>query len=415
MGRGRCTAGPGRPGRRAHRGRPARAEELGPGRHHACSSEQRLSFEPVAGVEFFRTRRSLRPAAASDARCRRARLEPAVLLFAAHEPATRTGSGRTRRHGAAAADHPASLLEWARIACARSGGRLRSASSAPTSRAVAVAWPRSTSCGCAARRAGERRAARRRAGTASGRSPVHRLRVGPPGRSRPRAARSTAGSTSTSGTTSEDVQRHRGLTTADAHRHPVHGPELRHEPLGAGRATCVALGVPPPGLLHCAVGAQVVARAATSSTRRRGGGGSEAAVGEDREGRAVRGRWRSRSTSTESTCSRRPRGLGEHLAARRDDLAVTAHLVPGVRAGGVALHDDALVLDRPGPGRAASSGPRARPARPPARRTAPRRPRAAAGRAPGSAGRSRSTARRVTDPPVARGDLGDDDVGRRPP
>jgi hypothetical protein len=50
------------------------------------------SFEPVAGITFFRTRRPLRELAAPHS-LPLCRVEPAILLFAAHEPNQRTAHG----------------------------------------------------------------------------------------------------------------------------------------------------------------------------------------------------------------------------------------------------------------------------------------------------------------------------------
>lgn len=50
------------------------------------------SFEPLPGVTFFRTRRPLEPMR-SESALPTCRIEPAVLLFAAHEPNLRTAQG----------------------------------------------------------------------------------------------------------------------------------------------------------------------------------------------------------------------------------------------------------------------------------------------------------------------------------
>ena len=61
--------------------------------HITVLVDQESSFEPVEGVEFFRTRRSLkhlRDPASSLPLCR---VEPAILLFAGHERHPRTALG----------------------------------------------------------------------------------------------------------------------------------------------------------------------------------------------------------------------------------------------------------------------------------------------------------------------------------
>ncbi len=76
--------------------------------------EQELSFDPLEGVHYFRTRRSL-PAMRHPAQVpRSARLEPAVLLFAAHEPATRTALGAITATVQQQLTTPSRLLEWTR-------------------------------------------------------------------------------------------------------------------------------------------------------------------------------------------------------------------------------------------------------------------------------------------------------------
>jgi hypothetical protein len=76
--------------------------------------DQELSFDPVAGVRYFRTRRSL-PAMRHPTRSpRAARTEPAVLLFAAHEPSTRTALGAITATVQQQLTTSADLLEWTR-------------------------------------------------------------------------------------------------------------------------------------------------------------------------------------------------------------------------------------------------------------------------------------------------------------
>ncbi len=75
---------------------------------------QELSFDEVDGVRFFRTRRSLsalRHPTHTPAACR---IEPAVLLFAAHEPSRRTAMGAVTATVQQRLTTPERLLEWTR-------------------------------------------------------------------------------------------------------------------------------------------------------------------------------------------------------------------------------------------------------------------------------------------------------------
>jgi len=76
--------------------------------------DQELSFDPVAGVRYFRTRRSLTAMRHPTQAPRCCRIEPAVLLFAAHEPSTRTALGAVSATVQQRLTTPASLLEWTR-------------------------------------------------------------------------------------------------------------------------------------------------------------------------------------------------------------------------------------------------------------------------------------------------------------
>lgn len=77
--------------------------------------DQELSFDPVGGVRYFRTRRSLSAMRHPTQSPRAARIEPAVLLFAAHEPSTRTALGAITATVQQRLTTPANLLEWTRI------------------------------------------------------------------------------------------------------------------------------------------------------------------------------------------------------------------------------------------------------------------------------------------------------------
>jgi len=76
--------------------------------------EQELSFDPVAGVRYFRTRRSLSAMRHPTQSPRAARLEPAILLFAAHDPSTRTALGAITATVQQQLTTPTNLLEWTR-------------------------------------------------------------------------------------------------------------------------------------------------------------------------------------------------------------------------------------------------------------------------------------------------------------
>ena len=75
---------------------------------------QELSFDPVEGVRYFRTRRSLSAIRHPARSPRSARIEPAVLLFAAHEDSTRTALGAVTATMQQQLTTPADLLEWTR-------------------------------------------------------------------------------------------------------------------------------------------------------------------------------------------------------------------------------------------------------------------------------------------------------------
>ena len=73
-----------------------------------------LSFDELAGVRFFRTRRSLtmlRHPTLSPPTCR---IEPAVLLFAAHDPSRRTAAGAVAASVQQRLTTPEHLLAWVR-------------------------------------------------------------------------------------------------------------------------------------------------------------------------------------------------------------------------------------------------------------------------------------------------------------
>lgn len=75
---------------------------------------QPLSFDPIEGVRYFRTRRSFSAMRHPTQSPRAARIEPAVLLFAAHEPSTRTALGAITATVQQQLTTPANLLEWTR-------------------------------------------------------------------------------------------------------------------------------------------------------------------------------------------------------------------------------------------------------------------------------------------------------------
>jgi hypothetical protein len=76
--------------------------------------DQELSFDPVDGIHYFRTRRSLATLRHPTHSPRSARVEPAVLLFAAHERSTRTALGAITATVQQGLTTPANLLEWTR-------------------------------------------------------------------------------------------------------------------------------------------------------------------------------------------------------------------------------------------------------------------------------------------------------------
>jgi len=73
------------------------------------------SFDPVEGVRFFRTRRPLEAMRHPTHRLPTCRLEPAVLLFAAHERSTRTALGAVASTVQQRLTTPATLSEWTRL------------------------------------------------------------------------------------------------------------------------------------------------------------------------------------------------------------------------------------------------------------------------------------------------------------
>ena len=76
--------------------------------------DQDLSFDPVDGVRYFRTRRSLSAMRHPTQTPRSCRIEPAVLLFAGHEASTRTALGAISATVQQQLTTPANLLEWTR-------------------------------------------------------------------------------------------------------------------------------------------------------------------------------------------------------------------------------------------------------------------------------------------------------------
>lgn len=77
--------------------------------------DQPLSFDPIEGVRYFRTRRSLAAMRHPTQSPRTARVEPAVLLFAAHEPSNRTALAAVTATVQQRLTTPAKLLEWTRV------------------------------------------------------------------------------------------------------------------------------------------------------------------------------------------------------------------------------------------------------------------------------------------------------------
>lgn len=74
--------------------------------------DQESSFEPVSGVRFFRTRRSLAALRASREGVPCARLEPAILLFAGHERHRRTAHGAVMACVQQGLTTPERLMPW---------------------------------------------------------------------------------------------------------------------------------------------------------------------------------------------------------------------------------------------------------------------------------------------------------------
>ncbi len=72
------------------------------------------SFEPVDGVTFFRTRRPLASLRCPESTLPVARLEPAILLFAAHEPHPRTALGAVSACVQQGLTTPNALRPWIR-------------------------------------------------------------------------------------------------------------------------------------------------------------------------------------------------------------------------------------------------------------------------------------------------------------
>ena len=75
---------------------------------------QELSFDEVEGVRFFRTRRSLSLLRHPSHEPPACRIEPAVLLFAAHEPSRRTAMGAVAATVQQRLTTPERLLAWTR-------------------------------------------------------------------------------------------------------------------------------------------------------------------------------------------------------------------------------------------------------------------------------------------------------------
>lgn len=76
--------------------------------------DQELSFDPVEGVRFFRTRRPLGAMRHPTHELPTCRVEPAVLLFAGHEPSTRTALGAVTATVQQGLTTPDRLLTWTR-------------------------------------------------------------------------------------------------------------------------------------------------------------------------------------------------------------------------------------------------------------------------------------------------------------
>lgn len=77
--------------------------------------DQELSFDAIDGVRFFRTRRNLDDLRHPTHQPRTCRIEPAILLFAAHEPNRRTAMGAIAATVQQRLTTPERLGEWARI------------------------------------------------------------------------------------------------------------------------------------------------------------------------------------------------------------------------------------------------------------------------------------------------------------
>ena len=77
--------------------------------------DQELSFDAVDRVRFFRTRRSLNELRHPTHEPRSCRIEPAILLFAAHEPNRRTALGAIAATVQQRLTTPERLSEWVRI------------------------------------------------------------------------------------------------------------------------------------------------------------------------------------------------------------------------------------------------------------------------------------------------------------
>lgn len=74
--------------------------------------DQELSFDAVDGVRFFRTRRNLDDLRHPTHQPRTCRIEPAILLFAAHEPNRRTAMGAIAATVQQRLTTPERLSEW---------------------------------------------------------------------------------------------------------------------------------------------------------------------------------------------------------------------------------------------------------------------------------------------------------------
>jgi len=202
---------------------------------------QELSFDPVAGVRYFRTRRSLPAMKHPTQSPRAARIEPSVLLFAAHEPSTRTALGAITATVQQQLTTPANLLEWTRtlrplrraasirdLLADVSGGSqsLAEIDVLRMCRAWGLATPRRQKC----RRD---RSGRLRFTDCEWDLPDGRVLV----------LEIDGGFHANVENYTEDVQRHRGLTTDRRIVVRCTTYEVRHEPVGLMR-DLIALGVP---------------------------------------------------------------------------------------------------------------------------------------------------------------------------